>query len=292
MVLGIPNQILYISLGVIVFLVVFFFIYRYMSSRKLQEKHNIQFYNEDENVFDTLKELENPKKKEIKLVAQKKIRDTKKAVKPEELQDEKFYYEAKPFEYFHRGKFSYRGWKDRRKARKFPDKVILIRMEMNNGRHREFLIKADAEHFVFEKQKYYPDISNRYYIVDSNIFAYDFHQALTLSVKNEKVLNPEIRKFVEQIEEDSKKGFKRKIDTEAIKETIEQSDISQIEGAVNPVVMERVGESQFVQMILQGATLGKLFKMLLILVIIILLVVAADMVIDLIDSGILEEINI
>ena len=73
---------------------------------------------------------------------------------------------------------------------------------------------------------------------------------------------------------------------------MEASDITEIENAFSPKVQQRVSDSQFVQMILQGATLGKLFKILLILVIIALIVVAADLVVDLISSGLIDEIGL
>ncbi len=224
---------------------------------------------------------------------QKKVKVIeKKAIPEKDLDKTKFYYEVTPFEYFKRSKLSIRYWKDRRMAKKYPEKVVLVRLEMNNGRHREFLVKEHADGFTYDDKKYIFDLDNKYYVVDSNIWAYNFHESFSLPIKKNIVLNPELQEIFDKIEAETRKGIDPTIPIDLIKETIEHSGITQIENAVNPTTLERVSESQFVQMILQGATLGKLFKILLIIAIISALIIAADLVVDLIGSGLLEELNI
>lgn len=298
-----PDYVFWIALSLLVFAASLYAIYF------LKKKDNYNIYDkppkfpDDISIEDVDKILGTEKKKSINLKAEKRLPiRTKvieeKAISEKDFKEDKFYYEAQPFQYFKRSKLSLRYWKDKRMARKYPDKVVLIRFQLNNGRHREFLVKSNEDGFFYRGEKYIFDLENRYYVIDSNIWAYDFHEGFSLSVKNNLILNPELKKVFEDIEKEfkikkeSRKGYQRKIPTDLIKEIIEESEITQIENAVNPKILERVSESQFVQMILQGATLGKLFKMLLILVIIMLIAVVADLVVDFISSGLIDEIGL
>lgn len=214
----------------------------------------------------------------------------KNAKKIDQLLKDKFYYEAKPFK-FHATGFV-KNWRIKRMAKKSPDKVVLIRMEMNNGTHREFLVKDDAFGFIFNKGNYAFDLETKYYVVDSNLWAYDFHESMSISLKTGLKINPDFLKFIKDLEEDSKKSIKRKIDVNVIKETIEQSGITEVENSINPIVLERLIKSQIIQAILQGSALGRIFKIVLIMTIIILIAVFLDVIIDFIDSSLAAEIGL
>lgn len=211
------------------------------------------------------------------------------------MDNDKFYYEAKPFSYFKKGAwwdFSIRRLKEKRMIRKFPDKAVLIRMEMNNGTHREFLVKDDASGFTFRGGRYAFDLENRYWVTDSLIWAYDFHESISISLKNTLKPNDKFMEYVEKLKQDSKKGIRRKIPINDLKETIEQSGITQVENSINPIVLERVIKSEIIQAILQGSALGRLFRVLLIIVIIIVIIVSIDTVIDFISSDLPQELGL
>lgn len=189
-----------------------------------------------------------------------------------DLDKKKFYYEAHGKDFFaKKGSFFLRlldlkGYKNRKMKKKHPDKIVLIRMEMNNGQYREFPVIEDEKNgFKRNGNKYIFDLDARYYVIDSNIWAYDFHESLTMPVK-------------------------RRIPVNEIKSSMEHSNITEVENAINPVTLERFIKSEIAQGILQGAMIGKLFKVMLILIIITLVINGIDLVIDLMDSGVMAEI--
>lgn len=211
----------------------------------------------------------------------------------DDLDKEDFYFKAKPFTYFTRRKWtSWRGYKEAKMLKKFPDKVVLIRMEMNNGTNREFLVLDEATAFVFRGGRYVMNLEDRFWVVDSNIWAYDFHESISISVSSKLKPNPDLLKYIDQLKENTKKSIKNQIPANELKEIIEQSGISEVESSISPIVLERLIKSEIVQAILQGSALGRLFRVLLILIIIIVIGVGIDLVIDFIDSGILEEIGV
>ena len=214
----------------------------------------------------------------------------KNAKKIDQLLKGKFYYEAEPF-IFHTQSVI-KNWRINRMSKKYPDKVVLIRMEMNNGTHREFKVRDDSFGFVFNGGRYAFDLETKYYVVDTNIWAYDFHESMSLSVKKGLKVSPIILKYLAELEKDSKLSIERRIPINVIKETIEQSGITEVENSINPVTLERLIKSQIIQAILQGSALGRLFKIVLIIVIIILIAVSIDVVIDFIDSSLAREIGL
>lgn len=189
------------------------------------------------------------------------------------LNQQKFYYEAKGRDFFAKKSGSFflnlldiRGKLNRRKKRKHPEKVVLIRMEMNNGQFKEFCVVEDEKDgFKYKGKKYIFDLDARYYVIDSNIWAYDFHESLTLPVK-------------------------RTIPVNRIKSLMEHSDITEVENAINPVTLERFIKSEIAQGILQGASIGKLFKVMLIILFIIVFLSAIDFIVGLWDSGIIQQL--
>ncbi len=211
---------------------------------------------------------------------------------------DKFYFEAKPRSYWKKDKWWQfkipftRRWKENKMLKKFPDKVVLARMEMNNGTHREFLVKDDASGFVFRDARYVFDLENRYWVTDSLIWAYDFHESISISIKNSLKPNDALLDYIDQLKKDSAKGIKKQVPINELKEIIEESGVTQVENSINPVVLERVIKSEIIQAILQGSALGRLFRVLLIIVIIIVIIVSIDIVIDFISSDIPSQIGL
>lgn len=188
------------------------------------------------------------------------------------IDKQKFYYEAEKRDFFaKKGSFflnliDIKGYLRRRLKKKYPDKAVLIRMEMNNGQYKEFVVKEDEKNgFKHGNKKYIFDLDAKYYVIDSNIWAYDYHESLCMPVQ-------------------------RRIPVNDIKETMEHSNITEVENAVNPVTLERFIKSEIAQGILQGATIGKLFKVILILLIITMIVAGIDFIIDLMESGVLQDL--
>lgn len=158
---------------------------------------------------------------------------------------------------------------EKKKLNKHPEKSILIRMEMNNGRHREFIMHEDSEKsgFQYNKGRYIFDLEKKYYILDSNIWAYDFHESFTLPVE-------------------------RRIPVDEIKNSMELAqEITEVNHATNPKVLENFIISEIAQGIMKGAGLGVLFKMLLIVVIGVAIFTLANLGLNIYSSGIIEQLQ-
>ncbi|NIP39040.1 MAG: hypothetical protein GWO07_07105 [Candidatus Dadabacteria bacterium] len=215
-------------------------------------------------LFRGKKKKNKPKKVEEKIIE-------KKATASKELKKDKLYVEVLPSEYFKRVQGRIRRWRDNRRARKNPQRTFLIRMQMVNNRHREFLVKEDKvkKGFYYNGGRYIFDPDAMYYIIDSNVWALDYHESLDLPVKR-NIPVQEVKKAIEAT---------------ASKRAVE------VENAVNPSVLERFIKAEIAQGILRGASLGALFKVLVILVIITMLIAGIDMVLDIYSSGLIEQFS-
>ena len=177
-------------------------------------------------------------------------------------------FNVKSSAYFDRLSFMKRYFQ-KRKLKKHPERSILIRMEMNNGRHREFIMHEDIEKsgFKYNKGRYIFDLDKKYYILDSNIWAYDFHESFSLAIE-------------------------RRIPVDELKHSMELADsITEVNHATNPKNLENFIISEIAQGIMKGAGLGVLFKMMLIIIIGIAIFILADFGIDIYDSGIIERLK-
>ncbi len=212
-------------------------------------------------------------------------------------QDDNIWYKAKPS-----APPSVRPPFYKRKARKefdhkealkklHPDKVILIKMEMNNGFFREFEVAEDCGSFVWKNQRYVLDMEQKYYIIERNIWAYDFHESITLPIRKKIELNPEAEAFVSKIEELHRKAINPKIPVNEIKKLVENSKIIDVENSLNPSVLRQFTESEVIKQVLQGAMLGKIFKIMFVLIIITLVLVLLDTIVSLYASGVFDAIK-
>ncbi|NIQ15377.1 MAG: hypothetical protein GTO02_13575 [Candidatus Dadabacteria bacterium] len=167
-------------------------------------------------------------------------------------------------------------WLKLRKAKKNPDITTLIRMELNNGRHREFTVQEDPDKkgFIYRKGRYIFDPEAKYYLIDSNIWAYDYHEGITIPIRRRIPVN-EIREGIDA------------------KAAIQIQDIQiEVENAVNPLLLQRFLLAEVAQGIMRGASLGALFKLLVVLVIIGMLLAGVDLAISVYSSGLLEQIKL
>lgn len=73
----------------------------------------------------------------------------------------------------------------RLKERKSPDKIVMVNIELLNGMHRTFLVNEKDGSFKYKGKIYIFDTESKYYIIDSSIWSYDFHETYVLPVKRE-----------------------------------------------------------------------------------------------------------
>lgn len=214
-----------------------------------------------------------------------------KRVPESKLKNEKFYYEVIPFDEKY-GLKKKRIRKERKLFRKERESVVLVRMEMSNGLYREFLVPEKSDGFVYKRRRYVFDPALKYYLIDRNIWSYDFAELLSIPLKKrynisdklDKLLNPEIERGM-------KRPLNPHIDINEVKTLIENSEIVDVEASINPTTLKRFTDSEVIKQVLQGAMLGRIFKIMFILIIVIAIFMLILILIQLYTSGIFEKIG-
>jgi hypothetical protein len=189
-------------------------------------------------------------------------------VKKEQIQTHKMYQEASPSDAFSRQKGIFKRVFSFHRAKSNPQRTVLVRMQLKNGRHKEFIaVEDEKKGFIYNSGRYVFDDDAKYFVIDSNIWAYDYHESIAFPIH-------------------------RSIPAESIKKALEsKSSVTEVENAVDPAILERFIRSEIAQGILRGASLGALFKMLVVLVIIVLLIVFIDVAVDIYASGIIQNMR-
>lgn len=186
-------------------------------------------------------------------------------------------------------------WFEKRRLRKLkkkhPDNYILIRMEMNSGHFIEFYTIENNNNFIFRKKQYVIDISLKYYIKNRNVWAYDYHESLSIPLRNKVKLSEDINELLNRVEDKSRKGINVKTDANEVSQLIENSEMIDVEKSLNPLTLQRFTESEVIKQILQGAVISRLLKVIFILVIIIAVFSVLHLLIYSYQSGLFDKIG-
>ncbi len=144
---------------------------------------------------------------------------------------------------------------------------FLVNMELSNGWHESFIASHEGGSFLYNKVRYIIDDSCKYYHATTGFFALDYHESCTLPIK-------------------------RTIDITAMKTTLEQSGISQIEHALNPSTLERFVTSKIAEGVMKGAEIDEYLRSLRTMILIIVIICAIHLGLFVIKSGMLSQIHI
>ncbi len=166
-----------------------------------------------------------------------------------------------------KSRFTMRFWKDHFKERLHPETTALVNMELMNGFHKLFIVKEKDEGFKYRGKKYLFDNEAKYYIIDSKLWCYDYHENFTLPIK-------------------------RKIPLTAIKKSLEASNISEVEYATNPSTLERFTISKIAEGIMKGQAIDEFMKQIRLLLIIAMVSSLIHLVLFMFKSGMLQQIKI
>lgn len=224
-------------------------------------------------------------KKEIKL--------PKGIKKEEETEQNKFYqelYNYEPQKEFKWFQFLAKR-KDKKLKKKYPSSLVLIRMELNSGKFIEFYGIEEFGSFVYNKKRYVIDENMKYYVINRDIWAYDYAEDLSLPIRKKMKLTEEGDKAVSLIESEFRKPKNPRIPVSEIKTIIENSKVVDVENSLNPSILKRFTDSEVIKQVLEGASIGRLFKIILIIVIVIGILMLADLAVDMYDSGLFEKIS-
>lgn len=183
--------------------------------------------------------------------------------------------------------------KEQKMRKKHPDMVVLIKMEMSNGTFREFLAIEEFGSFVFNKKQYVFDYKMRYFIIERNMWAYDFNEYLSIPLRRKQEISDltenmiarlehlkenndnreQIESIYRQLEErigiDMRKPLNPHVDVSEMKSLIENSKIVDVENSLNPVNLKRFIDSEAIKQALQAVSMNKYLKIIMIILIVI-----------------------
>lgn len=214
----------------------------------------------------------------------------------DELKSDRFYYEGIVFDsnYGLDKKQIKKQLRIRKKGldSKSVGNLVLIRMMMGNGMVREFIMVEDKGFFYYNKSMYVLDNAMKYYLIDRKIWSYDFHEYLSIPLKKSFVLSDKILNLIQPVyDEQRKKPVTPNIDTNEIKTVIENSGVVDVEASLNPTTLRRFTDSEVIKQVLQGAMLGRIFKVMFILIVITAVFMLILIILQLYTSGILDKIG-
>lgn len=201
--------------------------------------------------------------KKAEIVTVKANKKSKETVEPLEYENTKGFDALKD----RKSKLKLKYWLDWWKNKRHPETIALINMELLNGFHKLFLVKEREEGFNYRNKQYLFDNEAKYFIIDSKIWAYDYHEIFTLPIK-------------------------RTIPVTNIRKTIEASKISEVEYATNPATLKRFAISKIAEGIMKGAQLDEVFKFLKLMTILIVVGVYIHLFVFMLKSGMLSSVSI
>ena len=272
------NQIYIIFGAFLIVFVMVIFVWIYNANKKKDPKSKKELLEQQLKDLEDAQKADEIKIKEAKVIANKIVKDKKKTkVEVKEVKTvpkvaaDKLpqYQDDKGFDVLteRKSKFKLKYWKDWYLNKTHPESIALINMELMNGFHKIFLVKEFEEGFKYKNKKYLFDNEAKYFIIDSKIWAYDFHETFTLPIK-------------------------RKIPITNIRKTLESSNISEVEYATNPATLERFAISKIAEGIMRGAEMEQVFKFLKLMAILILVISFIHMMLFMMKTGMFSSIKI
>ncbi len=233
--------------GVLIFLLLVNIFLFYVTKKKQQQK----LLDSKEHK----KLLEKLNVKEIKVKADKSV----KADKGEKINS------YNPMKSMSKRTFGY--WKAWYLDKYHPGTIVLINMELTNGFHRSFTVKEKEEGFIFRGKKYLFDDDHKYYNIDAKLYAFDYHEGLTLPIK-------------------------RKIPVTEIKKTMESTEEIDIEYAINPSTLQRFMTAKIAEGVMKGSQLDEFMRKLQMFLIVTMIAVLVHLALFLYGSGMLQNIKV
>ena len=181
-----------------------------------------------------LLEKERVKTDKVKL---KILREHEKQILKEKFKKEKQERKALFNVIKHRKWNDWRGWINQIKDAYFPGQTMLICMELRNGMHTQYMIMLKGNSFMYKDGEYVIDQTLKYYNIAAKMWCLDYHQDIPVPIK-------------------------RIVPVQDIKNSIELEGITDIDTALNPQTLRQFIIGEFVQKIMKGEEMDKVFKML------------------------------
>ena len=203
-------------------------------------------------------------KKLLAILEKEKLKEMK--VKPsKEIKEKESIISYNPMKSMSKRTFGY--WKAWYLDKYHPGTIVLINMELTNGFHRSFTVKEKEEGFIFRGKKYLFDDDHKYYNIDAKLYAFDYHEGLTLPIK-------------------------RKIPVTEIKKTMESTEEIDIEYAINPSTLQRFMTAKIAEGVMKGTQLDEFMRKLQMFLIVTMIAVLVHLALFLYGSGMLQNIKV
>jgi len=193
----------------------------------------------------------------------------------------------------------FKQWRAKRKFKKKPDQFVLVRMTMVNEVVREWIVRADAKGFKFNKGRYIFDDTNKFFNATAKMWCYNYSEQINLPIKTTHALNNKlndtntfIKKKINLYNVERSSNESNQLNVDELKEHIESAGVTDVENAVNPISLERYLVSDFIQSLIKHGTTLKILKIILIIVAIVGFFAFGSFILDLQTSGVLGELGI
>lgn len=156
-------------------------------------------------------------------------------------------------------------WTVKLKDKFWPDRSLLINMEMFTGNHTQFVIHTQDQEFNYAGGTYYIDTTLKYWVTNAKMYALDYHQGFSMPIQ-------------------------RIIRYDKVDQAIQASGLCEVEAATNPKNLEAFIKSKVIEQLMKAQEITEFFKSIKFMIIILLLLNAINFLLMLKNSGALQKI--
>lgn len=192
------------------------------------------------------------------------------ANKPKKIPKDELVNLAVPYSFAMEQKKSWlklRSLRNKWNSNTYPEKMVLVNMEMQNGDFMTFTIKLDGDRFIFSEGTYLWDENSKYYNINSKLWMNDYHEGFALPVKRKIPLN-ELKKAIK-----------------------DEKSLEDIEYSFNPKLLEDFQNTTITEKILKGEELDAFIKRMTLMIFISLFETTIILLLILFKSGALKNLG-
>ena len=185
-----------------------------------------------------------------------------------------------------KGFWDFQAKKQAKLEAKYPDKTVLVRIELNNGFYKNFIVVEQNGGFSYREKFYIFDNLNKTFDIDANLWCYEFSENYSIPIKS-KLVNVDGQKVMRIIPINL--PLDKKIPIIKIREALQEAGLSEIEYASNPSIMYWFTHSRIAEKILMGVDEDAFFRFMKLMIIIILLIVVINFLLGLYGTGMFDS---
>lgn len=146
------------------------------------------------------------------------------------------------------------------------DEILLVNMELRNGYHESLMVKARSVSFKYSDGLYVIDNELKYFHISTGLYALDYHQDCALPIKRAVPINE-------------------------IMKTLESSQVSEVEYAVNPSTLERFLVAKIAEGIMKGQQIDEYLRQMKLILVITMVSSVLMLLLFVIKTGMLKGLT-